>query len=121
LTSEGVDAVANEAEPVESSRRHGAAVAEWLIHAGADAERFPSEFRAETAGYDLPELKSVLNTTDPASSPTATSARRSGPTSSRTLATVGTGHLYRRRRALERRLWRRWHASFDDGDYEDVS
>jgi len=57
LTSEGVDAVANEAEPVgivTATRRW--AVAEWLIHAGADAERFPSEFRAETAAgnHDLP-------------------------------------------------------------------
>jgi len=56
LTGEGVDAVASEDEPVgivAATRRW--AVAEWLIHAGVDAERFPTKFRAETAGdHDLP-------------------------------------------------------------------
>ncbi|RKD87671.1 BREX-5 system phosphatase PglZ [Halopiger aswanensis] len=120
LTSEGVDAVASEDEPVgivTVTRRW--AVAEWLIHAGADAKRFPREFRAETAGdHDLPELKSLLNNT----------------TSASLLADRYLGEMIWPDvvadvddpweladcivdAALERRLWEEWHASFDAGDY----
>ena len=122
LTSDGVDAVANEDEPVgivASTRRW--AVAEWLIHAGAPAEAFPREFRAETAGaHDLPELKSVLNNT---TSPSHIADRYLGETIWPDVVAdiadpweladcIVDG-------ALERRLWEEWHASFDAGDYEE--
>ena len=121
LTSEGVDAVTSEDEPVgivAATRRW--AVAEWLIHAGADAERFPTKFRAETAGdHDLPELKSLLNNT----------------TSASLLADRYLGEAIWPDivadiddpweladcivdAALERCLWEEWHESFDAGDYE---
>ncbi|AEM59072.1 alkaline phosphatase [Haloarcula hispanica N601] len=121
LTSEGVDAVASEDEPagiVAATRRW--AVAEWLIHAGVDAERFPTECRAETAGdHDLPELKSLLNNT--------TSA---GLLADRYLGEATWPDVVAAvddpwdladclvDAALERRLWEEWHASFDAGDYE---
>ncbi|KZX50050.1 BREX-5 system phosphatase PglZ [Haloarcula sp. K1] len=121
LTSEGVDAVASEDEPagiVAATRRW--AVAEWLIHAGVDAERFPTECRAETAGdHDLPELKSLLNNT--------TSA---GLLADRYLGEATWPDVVADvddpwdladclvDAALERRLWEEWHASFDAGDYE---
>jgi len=122
LTSEGVDAVASEDEPVgivAATRRW--AVAEWLIHAGVDAERFPTKFRAETAGdHDLPELKSLLNNTTSAS---LLADRYLGeaiwpdvvadvddPWELADCIVDG---------ALERRLWEEWHASFDAGDYEE--
>ncbi|EMA17926.1 BREX-5 system phosphatase PglZ [Haloarcula argentinensis] len=121
LTSEGVDAVASEDEPagiVAATRRWG--VAEWLIHAGVDAERFPTAFRAETAGdHDLPELKSLLNNT--------TSA---GLIADRYLGEATWPDIVADvdepweladclvDAALERRLWEAWHASFDAGDYE---
>jgi hypothetical protein len=121
LTSEGVDAVGSEDEPVgivAATRRW--AVAEWLIHTGVDAERFPTKFRAETAGdHDLPELKSLLNNTTSAS---LLADRYLGeaiwpdviadvddPWESADCIVDG---------ALERRLWEEWHASFDAGDYE---
>jgi len=119
---EGVDAVASEDEPVgivAATRRW--AVAEWLIHAGVDAERFPTKFRAETAGdHDLPELKSLLNNTTSAS---LLADRYLGeaiwpdvvadvddPWELADCIVDG---------ALERRLWEEWHASFDAGDYEE--
>ncbi|WP_226042473.1 BREX-5 system phosphatase PglZ [Natrinema sp. DC36] len=121
LTSEGVDAVAKEDEPVgivAATRRW--AVAEWLIHAGVDAERFPSEFRAETTGaHGLPELKSVLNNTT-----------SSGLIADRYLGEAMWPEVIAQvddpweladcivDDALERRLWEEWHASFEAGDYE---
>lgn len=65
LIGEGVDAVTNETDPAGIfTQTHRWAVAEWLIHAGVNADQFPSEFRAETAGaHGLPELESVLNNT----------------------------------------------------------
>jgi len=121
LASEGVDAVAGEDEPtgiVTATRRW--AVAEWLIHAGVDADRFPGAFRAETAGdHDLPELKSLLNNTTSAGRladrylgeaiwPDVVAAV-DDPWELADCVVDG---------ALERRLWEEWHASFDAGDYE---
>ncbi|MCG1004734.1 MULTISPECIES: BREX-5 system phosphatase PglZ [Halobacterium] len=121
LTSEGVDAVASEDEPVgivAATRRW--AVAEWLIHAGADAERFPREFRAETAGdHDLPEIKSLLNNTTSAS---LLADRYLGEAIwPDVVADVDDPWELADcivDAALERRLWEEWHASFDAGDYE---
>jgi len=121
LTGEGVDPVADESDPtaIETQTRRWA-VAEWLIHAGTDVDRFPTEFRAETAGaHDLPELKSLLNNT----------------TSRDLIADRYLGEAVWPEvvddiddpweladcivdAALERRLWEEWHASFDAGDYE---
>jgi len=122
LTSEGVDAVASEDEPadiVAATRRW--AVAEWLIHGGADAEAFPSKYRTETAGdHDLPELKSLLNNT--------TSA---GLLADRFLGDTVWPDIIEDidepweladcivDAALERRLWEEWHTAFDAGDYEE--
>lgn len=121
LTSEGVDAVADETNPtaIETQTRRWA-VAEWLIHAGADAARFPTEFRAETAGaHDLPELKLLLNNT---TSP--------GPIADRYLGEAVWPNVVDDvddpwnlaecivDAALEHRLWEEWHASFDADDYE---
>ncbi|UPM45336.1 BREX-5 system phosphatase PglZ [Halocatena salina] len=121
LTSEGVDAVAGETEPtdiVTQTRRW--AVAEWLIHAGAAPDLFPSGFRAETAGaHDLPELKSVLNNT-----------ATSGVIADQYLGEELWPDVVRELdnpwqlvdclvdAALERRLWEEWHASFEAGEYE---
>jgi hypothetical protein len=120
LTSEGVDAVAGESTPtaIETQTRRWA-VAEWLIHAGADAEQFPSEFRAETAGaHDLPELKSLLNNT---TSPGLIADRYLGetiwPDVVDTIEDPWELSSCIVDAALERRLWDEWHASFDAGDY----
>jgi hypothetical protein len=121
LTGEGVDAVADESDPtaIETQTRRWA-VAEWLIHAGADADHFPTEFRAETAGaHDLPELKSLLNNT---TSPDLIADRYLGEAvwpdvvddidEPWKLADCIVDA------ALEHRLWEEWHTSFDAGDYE---
>ena len=122
LETEGVNAVVDETDPtaiVAATRRW--AVAEWLIHAGADAENFPSEFRAETAGaHDLPELKSVLNNT---AAPGRVADRYLGE--EWWLEVVeGLDDPWALAdclvdAALERRLWAAWHAAFEAGDYED--
>ncbi|MFH5800953.1 BREX-5 system phosphatase PglZ [Haladaptatus sp. CMAA 1911] len=121
LTTDGVDAVANEDEPagiVTATRRW--AVAEWLIHAGADADRFPELFRAETAGaHDLPELKSVLNNTTSAG---RIAERYLGETVWPEVVD-GIDDPWELSEcivdgALEQRLWETWMSTFDDGDYE---
>ena len=122
LTSEGVDAVADESEPttIETQTRRWA-VAEWLIHAGADPEQFPNEFRAETAGvHDLPELKSLLNNT---TSPNRIADDYLGeavwPDVVDTIDDPWELSSCIVDATLERRLWNEWHASFDTGDYEE--
>lgn len=122
LTNEGVDAVANESEPAEivtATQRW--AVAEWLIHVGADADRFPEKFRAETAGaHDLPELKSVLNnTTSPARIADRYLGQAVWPGVVDTLDNPWELAECIVDAALEQRLWNEWHASFDAGDYEE--
>ncbi|MFC6720713.1 BREX-5 system phosphatase PglZ [Halobacteriaceae bacterium SHR40] len=122
LTSEGVDAVANETEPtgiVTGTRRW--AVAEWLIHAGASPDQFPTKFRTETAGaHDLPELKSVLNNT---ASPGRIADRYLGeavwPEVIRDVDDPWELVECLVDAALEHRLWEEWHASFEAGDYEE--
>jgi hypothetical protein len=121
LSGEGVDAVASESDPVgivTATRRW--AVAEWLIYAGADADAFPPEFRAETAGvHDLPELKSVLNNTT-----------SRGVIADRYIGESVWPEVVQEvddpwelskcivDAALEHRLWEEWHASFESGCYE---
>ncbi|MDB2242700.1 BREX-5 system phosphatase PglZ [Halorubrum ezzemoulense] len=121
LTREGVDAVASEDDPAEivaATRRW--AVAEWLIHAGVDADRFPPEFRAETAGaHDRPEIKKLLNTTASASL-----------LADRYLGEAVWPDIVAEvddpwelsdcvvDAALEHRLWEAWHTAFDAGNYE---
>jgi hypothetical protein len=121
LASEGVDAVADESDPtaIETLTRRWA-VAEWLIHVGADADRFPSKFRAETAGaHDLPELKSLLNNT---TSPNLIADDYLGetiwPDVVDTIDDPWELSICIVDATLERRLWEEWHASFEAGDYE---
>jgi hypothetical protein len=118
LTNEGVDAVVNETIPtdiVAATRRW--AVAEWLIHAGADASLFPPEYRPRTTG-PVTELKSVLNNTRAPQRVADRYLREEvwpevvdeldGPwTLTDCLVDA----------ALERRLWEEWIASFDAGGY----
>ncbi|WP_323676876.1 BREX-5 system phosphatase PglZ [Halorubellus sp. PRR65] len=121
LTSEGVDAVATETDPegiVTATRRW--AVAEWLVHAGADPDLFPKEFRTEAAGaHKLPELKSVLNNT---SAPNLIADRYLGeevwpsvvsdiddPWELADCLVDG---------ALEHRIWDEWQTRFEAADYE---
>jgi hypothetical protein len=97
------------------------AVAEWLIHAGADADRFPDEFQVETAGsHDLPELKSVLNNT---TSPGLLADRYLGETIwPDVVDTIDDPWELSNcivDAALERRLWEAWYDSFDAGNYEE--
>jgi hypothetical protein len=122
LTSEGVDAVVNETEPagiVTGTRRW--AVAEWLIHAGASPDQFPTKFRAETAGaYDLPELKSVLNNT---AAPGRIADRYlSEAVWPEVISDVDASWELVEclvDAALEHRLWEEWHASFEAGNYKE--
>ena len=120
LISEGVDAVADESDPTAiETRTRRWAVAEWLIHAGIDVDRFPREFRVKTAGsYSLPELKSLLNNT---TSPDLIADRYLGetiwPEVINTIADPWELSSCIVDAALECRLWNEWHASFDAGDY----
>ena len=122
LEAEGVDAVVDETDPaaiVDATRRW--AVAEWLIHVGADADCFPSEFRAETAGaHDLPELKSVLNNT---AAPGRIADRYLGeewwPEAVERLDDPWALADCLVDATLERRLWAEWYVAFEAGDYEE--
>ncbi len=121
LTGEGVDPVADETDPpgiVAATRRW--AVAEWLIHAGADPKQFPSGFRADTAGLrTVPQLKSVLNKT-----------RSSSRIAHEYLSETTWPSVVEEiddpweladclvDAALEHRLWEEWHASFEKGEYQ---
>ena len=120
LTGEGVDAVAGETEPtgiVTQTRRW--AVAEWLIHAGAEPDLFPSEFRAETAGsWDLPSLKSVLNKTGhPERIADEYLANEVWPEIVDRLDDAWGRVDCAVDAALECRLWEEWHADFEAGNY----
>ena len=121
LVSEGVEAVAGETDPaaIETGTRRWA-VAEWLIHAGVDADRFPGEFRAETAGaHDPPELESLLNdTTAPDSIAGRYLGRAIWPDVVEGVDDPWDLSSCIVDAALERRLWETWHASFEAGDYE---
>ncbi|WP_121821041.1 BREX-5 system phosphatase PglZ [Halostella salina] len=120
LTSEGVDAVANESNPtaIETQTRRWA-VAEWLIHAGADSELFPSEFRSEPAGaWDLPSLKSVLNKTgSPERIANEYLAEEIWPEVVDQLDDVWALADCAVDATLERRLWDELHADFESGEY----
>lgn len=121
IADEGVEAVAGETAPagiVEATRRW--AVAEWLIHAGADADAFPSGFRADgLAAHGIPELKGVLNQT--------ASARYVAdeylgvevwPEVVDDLDDPWTLVDCLVDGALERRLWTTWLETHDAGEYE---
>jgi hypothetical protein len=120
LTSEGVDAVADESDPtaIETQTRRWA-VAEWLIHAGADASRFPSDFRAESTGINT-EIKSLLNNT---ASPHRIADRYLGeevwPEVVDTIENPWELSGCIVDAALEHRLWEAWHASFEAGKYDE--
>ncbi len=121
LTGEGVDAVAGEPDPsgiVTQTRRW--AVAEWLIHAGADPELFPSDFRAETAGsWDLPSLKAVLNKTGKAGRiADAYLGEEVWPEVVERLDDAWSLADCAVDASLEARLWEEWHADFEDGNYD---
>jgi hypothetical protein len=121
LTGEGVEAVEGETGPsgiVTQTRRW--AVAEWLIHAGADPERFPSEFRTEPAGsWDLPSLKSLLNRTgNPERIAREYLADEVWPGVVERLDDVWSLADCAVDASLDGRLWETWHTEFERGAYD---